>query len=182
MAAEIGQGIRQRMGAGPAHLGEGAMRAPGAEADQPIAAIQRRAENRIRPSQGAKPGSDISGAKARNIAPDQDGAREGRHGLLHAAPQITINLAHAWRTGRRQTPPIRPRAGWRNGQNRVPSSVTCNGPGSGGQHAPIKAQGAARADARGQASLHRAKPWRAGKDDHNGTAHPLNKADQRRCV
>ena len=182
MATEICQGICQGMGAGPAHLGEGAMRAPGAEAHQPIAAIQRRAENSIRPSQGAKPGSDISGAKARNIAADQDGAREGRHGLLHAAPQITSNLAHAWRTGRRQTPPIRPHPGWRDGQNRVPSSVTCNGPSCRRQHGSVKAQGAARADARSQAPLHRAKPWRAGENDHNGAEHQLTKADQRRCV
>ena len=179
MATEIGQGIGQGMGAGPAHLGEGAMRAPGAEAHQPIAAIQRRAENRIRPSQGAKPSSDISGAKARNIAADQNGAREGRHGLFHAAPQIASNLAHAWRTARRQAPPIRPRPGWRDGQNRVPSSVTCNGPGGGGQHAPVEAQGAARADARGQAPLYGAKAWRTGENDHNGAAHSLNKADQR---
>jgi hypothetical protein len=158
------------------------MRAPGAEAHQPIAAIQRRAENSIRPSQGAKPGSDISGAKARDIAADQDGAWEGRHGLFHAAPQITSNLAHAWRTGRRQAPPIRPRPGWCDGQNRVPPTIPRNGPGSGRQHAPVKAQGAACTDARGQASLHRAKAWRAGEDDYNRATHPISKADQRRCV
>jgi hypothetical protein len=44
----------------------------------------------------------------------------------------------------------------------------------------VKAQGTARANASGQAPLHRAKPWRAGEDDHNGSVHRLTKADQRR--
>ena len=75
MVAEIDQGISQRILARPAHMREGAMRAPGAKADQPIATIQRRAEHRIGTAQRTKPSGDIGRAKPRNITADQDGAR-----------------------------------------------------------------------------------------------------------
>jgi len=71
---------------------------------------------------------------------------------------------------------------WCDGQQGVPTPIPRNGPGGGGQHGAVKAEGAARADTRGQAPLHCAKARRAGEDDHNGAAHRLTKADQRRRV
>ena len=99
MAVEIGHGIGQGIGAGPARLGKWFMRAARPKTHQPIATVQSRAKHRIRPPQRAEPGGDIGGAKAGDVAANQNGAREGGQRLFHASPQIASSLRHARRAG-----------------------------------------------------------------------------------
>ncbi|MCA4918075.1 MAG: hypothetical protein ING82_01490, partial [Roseomonas sp.] len=58
--------------------------------------------------------------------------------------------------------------------------VTRNGPSDRCQRGAVEVQGTTRANTRSQAPFYRAKPWRTGENDHNGAAHRLTKADQRR--
>lgn len=127
--------ISQRVTARPAKPGEGATRAPRAKTDQPIATIQRRAENRIDAPQSTKPGSDIGRAEPRKTTGDQDGAREGASALSMHCPMIPRSLRHARRAVRRQLRRIRPRHARRNGEQGAPTPVTRNAPDSRRQEA-----------------------------------------------
>lgn len=182
VALKIDQCIGKRLRARPTHPGEGLMGAAWAKADQPVTTIQRWAENRIGAPQSAKASGDIRRPKPRNITANKQRAWIWRECPGHALPQISRLLGHTWRAGGRQAVPIRPRICWRNGQDGLPPAIPCNRPGGGGQHVSVKAQGAARTNAECQSAFHGTKPGRTGKNDHNGSAHPRKKPDQRRRV